>query len=135
MAKPINPGDFNALGKRVAKRLDRMLRGTVDEMAKRVVSRTPAGSGMARGSWYATVGKPNGTAAGKADKQGSATLSRIRRTVAKAKAGNTVYLMNNADNIRTLENGVPGQAGHGMVRRTVAEAGTIVRNVARKQVS
>ncbi len=108
---------------------------------------TPVDTGFARSSWDGGVGAiPNNPAAGSPEEAEARTLAAI----ATAKAGDTIYLSNNAPYIKRLEYGFVGedslgryyvgfgpksvngrswQAPNGFVRLVLAQAQAVVDEV------
>ena len=89
---------------------------------------TPVATGFARGSWWASI---NGVSAGEGSVNRDA-LSEMSLVIANAKAGDTVYLFNNAVYIEKLEYGHSNQAPNGFVRITLAAAQPILDDVVRR---
>lgn len=88
----------------------------------RVVERTPAVTGHARGNWQVSIGGPaTGVVAG-ADPSGAATLANgVTTIMADRDPFATVWITNNSPYIQRLEQGNSQQSPAGMVALTVAE--------------
>jgi len=130
--------DFSRLAdiERIAgDRMDEVVRGTLLDLSKRIVLRTPVGNpslwqgppppgytgGQARGNWQASISSPaSGTTSG-TDKSGTSTLASIDRDT-KMAPGNVWYLTNNLPYIARLEfDSWSTQAREGMVRISLRE--------------
>jgi len=119
----------------VGDRMDKVVRGTLLDLSRRVVQRTPVGNpslwasappagytgGQAKGNWQASIGSPNTGTTATIDKSGSATLASINGKTQSA-PGNVWYLANNLPYIGRLEfDAWSTQASEGMVRVSLAE--------------
>ena len=130
--------DFSRLAdiERIAgDRMDEVVRGTLLDLSKRIVLRTPVGNpslwqgppppgytgGQAKGNWQASIGSPETGTTSTIDKSGSATLASINGKTQSA-PGNVWYLANNLPYIGRLEyDSWSTQASEGMVRVSLAE--------------
>ena len=130
--------DFSRLAdiERIAgDRMDEVVRGTLLDLSRRIVLRTPVGNpslwasappagytgGQAKGNWQASIGSPETGTTSTIDKSGSATLASINGKTQNA-PGNVWYLTNNLPYVSTaLEYGSSTQAPTGMVRISLRE--------------
>ena len=111
--------DFSRLAdiERIAgDRMDEVVRGTLLDLSKRIVLRTPVGNpslwqgppppgytgGQARGNWQASIGSPASGTTTAIDKTGTPTITSIAGETHKA-PGNVFFLTNNAPYIGRLE--------------------------------
>ena len=116
-------------------RMDKVVRGTLLDLSRRIVLRTPVGNpslwasappagytgGQAKGNWQASIGSPETGTTSTIDKSGSATLASINGKTQNA-PGNVWYLTNNLPYVSTaLEYGSSTQAPTGMVRISLRE--------------
>ena len=116
-------------------RMDKVVRGTLLDLSRRVVLRTPVGNpslwqgppppgytgGQARGNWQASIGSPASGTTEATDRSGTATISGIAGDTHQA-PGNVWYLTNNLPYIGKLEfDGWSTQAAEGMVRVSLRE--------------
>jgi len=119
----------------VGDRMDQVVRGTLLDLSRRIVLRTPVGNpslwasappegytgGQAKGNWQASIGSPETGTTSTIDKSGSATLASINGKTQNA-PGNVWYLTNNLPYVSTaLEYGSSTQAPTGMVRISLRE--------------
>ena len=119
----------------VGDRMDQVVRGTLLDLSRRIVLRTPVGNpslwasappagytgGQAKGNWQASIGSPETGTTSTIDKSGSATLASINGKTQSA-PGNVWYLANNLPYIGRLEfDAWSTQANEGMVRVSLAE--------------
>jgi hypothetical protein len=86
-----------------------------------VVKRSPVDTGRFRGNWQTTVANPATGTLQAEDKGGSASIAAGVGALTNAKAGDTVWIVNNLPYAQRLENGWSDQAPTGMVRLTVNE--------------
>jgi hypothetical protein len=115
--------------------MDKVVRGTLLDLSRRIVLRTPVGNpslwasappagytgGQAKGNWQASIGSPETGTTSTIDKSGSATLASINGKTQNA-PGNVWYLTNNLPYVSTaLEYGSSTQAPTGMVRISLRE--------------
>jgi hypothetical protein len=130
--------DFSRLAdiERIAgDRMDEVVRGTLLDLSKRIVLRTPVGNpslwqgppppgytgGQARGNWQASIGSPASGTTTAIDKTGTPTITSIAGETHKA-PGNVFFLTNNAPYIGRLEfDSWSTQAAEGMVRVSLRE--------------
>ena len=116
-------------------RMDKVVRGTLLDLSRRIVLRTPVGNpslwqgppppgytgGQARGNWQASIGSPASGTTEATDKSGTATIAGIAGKTQQA-PGNVWYLANNLKYISRLEfDSWSTQANEGMVRVSLAE--------------
>lgn len=128
-------------------RLDAVVRRIVMTVAHEVIiggtygPGTPIRTGFARASWYVSVGSPSReTPAPEADENagpgaygdGSDAFSDINSSLSEVHAGGpTVYLLNDASYIRSLEYGSSLQAPAGMVRVVLSAIQGITDDIAK----
>lgn len=128
--------DINEFRKKTALKLDKTFRGTVLSLFSKVILRTPVGNadlwdtkykpknyigGRLRGNWQAQInGIPSGVVDTE-DSKGGKTISSANAIVGRAKAGDSIFLINNLPYAEVIENGRSTQAPSGMVKVTVAE--------------
>ena len=128
-------GRLRDLERIVGDRMDQVVRGTLLDLSRRIVLRTPVGNpslwqgppppgytgGHAKGNWQASIGSPETGTTSTIDKSGSATLASINGKTQNA-PGNVWYLTNNLPYVSTaLEYGSSTQAPTGMVRISLRE--------------
>ena len=116
-------------------RMDKVVRGTLLDLSRRVVLRTPVGNpslwqgqpppgytgGQARGNWQASISSPASGTTTAIDKTGTPTITSIAGETQNA-PGNVWYLTNNLAYINRLEfDGWSTQATEGMVRVSLRE--------------
>ena len=119
----------------VGDRMDKVVRGTLLDLSRRIVLRTPVGNpslwasappegytgGQAKGNWQASIGSPETGTTATIDKSGAATLASINGKTQNA-PGNVWYLANNLPYIGRLEfDAWSTQATEGMVRVSLRE--------------
>lgn len=132
---------FEIIVDRTNKKIEKTIRGTIFEISKRIMFRSPVGDpaywqskykpvgyvgGAFRANWqYGFNQQPSGEIAG-TDKTGSATLGKIKSGINSSPAYGIHYLVNNLPYSIRLENGWSTQAPGGMVKLTALEFGSIV---------
>ncbi len=75
------------------------------EVLRRVVRRTPADTGRARGGWHVTLGTPSSTTPSTKDASGEGVVAAGHATIQQAKPFDIVWISNNVEYIRILEEG------------------------------
>ena len=128
-------GRLRDLERIVGDRMGQVVRGTLLDLSRRIVLRTPVGNpslwasappagytgGQAKGNWQASIGSPETGTTSTIDKSGSATLASINGKTQSA-PGNVWYLANNLPYIGRLEfDAWSTQATEGMVRVSLRE--------------
>lgn len=95
---------------------------------------TPVDTGFARASWWASINTVGGTPGSviPSPAAGGESVNTMSLVITKARAGDVIYLLNNASYIEYLEKGWSDQAPVGMVQVTLAAAQLIVDKVAAK---
>lgn len=133
---------FEIIVDRTNKKIEKTIRGTIFEISKRIMFRSPVGDpaywqskykpvgyvgGAFRANWqYGFNQQPSGEIAG-TDKTGSATLGKIKSGINSSPVYGIHYLVNNLPYSIRLENGwSKRQAPGGMVKLTALEFGSIV---------
>ena len=102
-------------------KINRAFRRSALDVLRRLVVRSPVDTGRFRGNWQTGVNDaPSGDIPSK-DKGGSATINDGESSIASAKVGDSIFIVNNLPYAIALENGHSGQAPHGMVAITIAE--------------
>lgn len=142
--------EFKAdIGKFIEKAIgqhDRFLREFVQDFALAVIKDTPVATGFLRASWYIGINNPGGRKVTTEGQRSGAqatqeSLDRIGLEILGAKAGDTVYLSNNAKYAARIEFGFSGtdalgrvynQRPRAMVRRNIARAEDIAQGVLRR---
>ena len=116
--------DFARLAdiKRIAgDRYDEVIRGTLLDLSKRIILRTPVDTGRARGNWQVSYNAPESGVLQRDDLSGQGTIAEVAQQTQIA-GGNVWYLTNNLPYIQRLEfEGWSDQAPSGMVRISLAE--------------
>jgi len=101
------------------------------EIFRRIILKTPVDTGQARNNWFTTINTPSTDMTEEIDKSGQKAIKDMVAKVLETKFTDKqiVYISNNLPYIDVLENGSSDQAPSGMVKTTVAEFGSIVREV------
>ena len=94
------------------------------EALTRIVNRTPVDTGRARGGWAITLTSPSQAKSRRADRDGGGTISQGAQRLEALKPYSVVWITNNVDYIRYLEQGTSKQAPNGMVAITLQELKT-----------
>lgn len=122
----------SAFVRKTENKLDTAVRAISLEAFTRVIMRSPVDRGRFKGNWQVEIGSVPRGVVEIDDKNGTATISRMTAEIARLKAGETVYLINNLPYAIELEYGHSDQAPSGMVRLTVNEFEPIVAAIARE---
>lgn len=106
-----------------------MQRGIALSALGKLVEKTPADYGRARGNWQVTIGVPTFTALEVEDKAGSETISKGSADILAALGEfEVIFLQNNLPYIEVLENGgfIPPDPGPSKDRRPDRKGKTLV---------
>ena len=93
-----------------------------EEIGEEVVPATPVDTGFARANWLPGLNAPPVVTVTRNDKTGRGAISRIAVVSRQFKAGDTLYITNNAPYIGALDAGSSPQAKKGFVKAAVARA-------------
>lgn len=91
---------------------------------QRITIRTPVDTGFARGNWQVTIGASNDSVL-EQQRGLDDVIAAARAQLAALPPYATIFIFNNADYIRFLEQGSSAQAPQGMVAVTLAEVDTL----------
>ena len=111
--------DLNKFTKKTNRITEQVFKGTVISLFNKVVLRTPVDTGRLSQSWRPTLNKPSQSLSSSGSKG-------IEAVVAKAKVGDSIFLVNNLPYAQKIESGSSKQAPAGMVAITVAEYKKII---------
>lgn len=113
----------------VPSRVHQITKWLAFEALKRIVKRTPADTGRARGGWFVTVGSPADKPAATKDTEGGSTLTSGRTVIKTSRPYQVIWLNNNVDYIRILEEGgfVPTDPGPSKTGGSSSKAGRKAR--------
>lgn len=127
------PSDFSrsmgALGARVARNADKLVRKVVLAVDQAVVVGTPVDTGRARANWIAALDAPVTEATSATDRGGAKAMQQAAG-VARAYDGDAnvaVHITNNLPYIKPLDEGSSYQAPRGFVRTAVLRGARAVR--------
>lgn len=109
------------------KKIDLAIRYTVMGMAQRLVNRSPVDTGRFRGNWQFGVASVNTDTSSSPDSSGAGSIGRIMRGLSTVASGQKIFVTNSLPYARRLEYGWSKQAPGGMVRLTVAEFKSVLR--------
>jgi hypothetical protein len=125
--------DISAFVAKSRDKADLIVRKVGIDILTRVVMRSPVRSGRFRANWQVALNSPPAGTLASADKSGADTIAKGAETIAGAKAGGMIWLVNNLPYARRLEYGYSKQAPAGMVRVTVAEFNASVHRANKEQ--
>jgi len=139
MARNTFSDDIKKFSEKTGTTLDQVIIDYVVGVSQKVIERTPVGNpslwqsnappgyvgGTARANWIPSIGTPDQTEVNSTDEnRGSSQVLAIQSQI----PGNIYYLTNNVPYIERLEYGWSTQAPNGMMRRTLREARSILRD-------
>lgn len=108
---------LRTLERRLDQAIDRLTLGVealveavVESVGMEVVEATPVDTGFARGNWRPSLNAPATVPISILDPTGAATISRINTVARLYKIGDTVFLVNRAPYIESLNEGSSPQA-------------------------
>lgn len=114
--------DLGRFAKTVGEKHTGLVKKVVLDVLDRVVKKSPVDTGRFKGNWNVGVGRPDLETTDRCDKSGNETLSRGETQVSRIETGEVVvYVTNNLDYAKSLENGHSKQAPAGVLGVTVAE--------------
>ena len=111
---------------------EKVVRGTLIDLAQKVIVRSPVDTGRFRNNWNSSINTPNSATTTTADASGSKAKSQAVNTIKSMDMGSTFYMTNNLPYAKRLEFGYSDQAPNGMVRITVAEFQNAINREAAK---
>jgi hypothetical protein len=111
---------------KVGKLSTEVIKKIVFEMYTRIVLRTRFDTGRARGNWMISIGGPATGTSNRTSKSGPVGSELAQLSAYRA---GDVWITNNLNYIRFLENGTRSFQGDHMVSRTVAEFRSIVKGL------
>lgn len=117
---------FAALVKRAGDKADLVTRKVAIQLASTMILRSPVDSGRFRANWY------GGTAPGRGaidvvDQSGQGAIDEVTSNMGDWNAGQTIFITNSLPYAYRLEYGWSQQAPQGMVRLTIAEFASHVK--------
>lgn len=127
------PDQFNrnmgALGVRVAKNADRVVRKAALAADQAIVMATPVDTGRARANWIAALDAPAVGPTPAVDKAGGSAMAQAAGVVAgyDGDRNTAIHITNNLPYIGRLDEGSSYQAPAGFVRKAVSRAISFVK--------
>lgn len=136
--------DISAFARKAQGRMDLVVRKIALDLFRRIILRTPVGNpdlwespappgyvgGRARANWHVDIGRMSPRVLKSIDKTGEITTARATAALRNAKAGVSIFIINNLPYIIPLERGWSSQAPAGMVAVTIREYQAVVRRAA-----
>lgn len=125
--------NFAAVLKRAGERQEQFVRALAINAATGLVLKSPVDTGRFRANWQFGVASPDASVSDRSDKTGQETLGKISTEILSANVtGGKFYITNNLPYAKRLEYGWSKQAPSGMVRLTLMELESYVRDAAAK---
>ncbi|MEN6621489.1 MAG: HK97-gp10 family putative phage morphogenesis protein [Smithella sp.] len=122
--------DINKFIDKVKGKETEFLKQFSQDLAEKIVTRTPVKTGFARASWYPAIN--DNINPPKLDPQKKGGYIQADFSFRNAKIGDRLFILNNANYIKKLEFGSSQQAPQGMVRVTLNEADAIAEDVIKR---
>lgn len=132
--------DFNirmaAIGERVTKNADKLVRKTAIVADQAVVSATPVDTGRAKSGWIAKVGAGStkkqeayseGSHGSTSAENAAAALAQAEAVIATYRGGSSIHITNNVKYIGKLNTGTSFQAPANFVETAVGQAVAAVK--------
>lgn len=120
--------DIRSWARDAETRMVDVIRAIELSVSVKVIMKSPVDTGRFRGNWYPSVGSPSATMSLEGfDKGGGTTIQRTRDFINGQTPFHAFYLTNNLPYAWPLEEGWSQQAPQGMVRTTIAEFNSVVR--------
>ncbi len=138
MARNTFSDDIKKFAEQTGETIDQVVTDYVVGVSQKIIERTPVGNpsiwesnappgyvgGTARANWIPSIGTPDQSEVNSTDEsRGSNQVLSIQNQI----PGNIYYLTNNLPYIERLEYGWSTQAPNGMMRRTLREARSILK--------
>jgi hypothetical protein len=101
--------------------MDITVRGTFLGLGGKVIKATPVLTGRLRNNWVSSIGVPSSADDLPGSTSGSDAVAGSLATVAKYKSGDKLWLANNLEYARAVEDGTANRPPVGMLKLTVAE--------------
>jgi hypothetical protein len=111
---------------------EKVVRGTLIDLAQKVIIRSPVDTGRFRNNWNCSIDTPNSAITTSTDASGSKAKAQAVNTIKSLDMGSTFYMTNNLPYAKRLEFGWSAQAPNGMARITVAEFQSAINKAAAK---
>lgn len=130
--------DIDAWAEKVRANADKLLQETAFQISLKLVEFTPVRTGFLKNSWFATLNAPGdqtetpGALSSNLAGAGSASMTAISLILKTSKAGDIIYIMNNANYARFVNDGTSKMAGRRFVEKAVALGPDIVEKIARE---
>lgn len=118
------PDQMRAFRAKAIARLDTMTRATVEELARKVIARTPVDTGLLVSNWNYGLSSPNISTS---EVPGEKALNYFAEMPPKA-AGLKHYVTNSVHYARFVERGTSRMAPRAMVALTVVEFDDVARH-------
>jgi len=106
---------------------DQLVREVIIDVFDKVKGKSPVDTGRFKNNWNLSVGKIDYSTTEEVDPSGREAQARAEAIIASFKVGPTVFITNNLPYANRLEDGYSQQAPVGMVKITVVEFKTIVK--------
>ncbi len=99
----------------------RLLGEMAKEVGERLVIATPVDTGFARANWRPSINAPAEVPVSQLDATGAATIAKITTVGRRARAGDTIFITNNAPYIGALNAGSSPQAEAKFVEKAIKD--------------
>ena len=106
-----------------------VLRGTALDLAASIIKRTPVDTGRLIGNWQTEI---NGFPTTEVNSTAGAAINKAKNVTSKAKAGDSIYIVNNLSYAPVIERGDAHREPVGMVRLTIQAFKRVVAANAKK---
>jgi hypothetical protein len=101
--------------------MDDIVQGTFVGLGAKVIKATPVLTGRLRNNWVSSVGQPSRADDRAGQKAGADAVADELDTAGKYSPGDTLWLSNNLEYARAVEDGTATRPPVGMLKLTVAE--------------
>ena len=122
--------DLTRFAKKAGDNANQVVNKVALEVLKSVVEKSPVDTGRFRGNWNFAYGNIDYSTKDSSDKSGGSAIARA--ALSFNTSGQDIFITNNLPYAQRLENGYSNQAPTGMVRITVVEFRTYIKNAVRE---
>lgn len=120
--------DLERIARKRSEDLEKVARASLARVTNQIIQKTPVDRGILKNSWQSALGsKPSSKFENDPDPSGSFAIQWSMQVSYSLNAGDTMYFVNNLPYASAIEYGHSMQAPAGMLRATLTQWQSIVR--------